>query len=71
MLLPHMSPNGYNRITLLTDYERTCNLGYNMAFLIKAIKSGKEAIGMPGQERGIFTRKFGIGKIEYIDIFEI
>lgn len=34
------------------------NLGHNMAFLIKAIKSGKEAIGMPEQERGVFTNFF-------------
>ena len=34
------------------------NLGHNMAFLIKAIKSAKEAIGIPEQERGVFTNFF-------------
>lgn len=34
------------------------NLGYNMAFLIKAIKSAKEATGIPEQERGVFTNFF-------------
>jgi len=34
------------------------NLGYNMAFLIKAITSAKEAIGIPEQERGVFTNFF-------------
>ncbi|MDE5629339.1 MAG: flavodoxin family protein [Muribaculaceae bacterium] len=34
------------------------NLGLNMAFLIKAIKSAKETIGIPSQERGVFTSFF-------------
>lgn len=34
------------------------NLGHNMAFLIKAIKSAKETIGIPSQERGVFTSFF-------------
>lgn len=34
------------------------NLGHNMAFLIKAIKSAKDTIGIPAQERGVFTSFF-------------
>lgn len=31
------------------------NLGRNMAFLLKAIRAGKEAMGLPEQERGTWT----------------
>ena len=37
------------------------NLAHNMAFLLKAIRDGKEAYGMPVQERGTFT-SFADGK---------
>ena len=37
------------------------NLAHNMAFLLKAIQDGKEAYGMPVQERGTFTN-FADGK---------
>ena len=37
------------------------NLAHNMAFLLKAIKDGKENYGMPVQERGTFT-SFADGK---------
>lgn len=37
------------------------NLAHNMAFLLKAIKDGKENYGMPTEERGTFT-SFADGK---------
>lgn len=56
--------HGHTKEDVLKDAEglqTMRNLAHNMAFLLKAIQDGKEAYGMPVQERGTFT-SFADGK---------
>ena len=50
--------HGSNKEEVLEDKEglqTMCNLGRNMAFLIKSINLGKEKYGLPEREKGAWT----------------